>query len=156
MVCTIVSDGTELVPYCKNESDEPYSEIKKRLRKAVTELIMNGYNTFYVNCEYGVPLWAAEIICELRLYNKIKLNIVMPYEEQAAGWSDDISERFFDIHASADRVFMVNPKYYDGVYEAADKIMICQSDLVAVFGRKNVKIHAVSCAEESCAAIKYL
>lgn len=156
MICTIVSDGTEFIPYCKNENNETYSEIKKRLRKAVTELIINGYDTFYVNCEYGVPFWAAEIICDLKLYNKITLNIVMPYEEQASGWSDEISERFFKIHAEADRVFMVNPRYYDGVYETADKIMICQSDLLAVFGSKNAEIHAVNCAEKSGAAIKYI
>ena len=32
-----------------------------------------------MNCEYGVPLWSAEIIIALQMYNDIELNIAMPY-----------------------------------------------------------------------------
>lgn len=35
----------------------------------------NGYDTFQVNCEYGIPLWTAEIITALKMYNSIFLDI---------------------------------------------------------------------------------
>lgn len=80
MNCTIVTTGEELLLECKNENEKPYPAIKVRLRNAIWELYCKGVDSFYLNCEYGVPLWAAEIICALKMYNDIELHIVMPYE----------------------------------------------------------------------------
>lgn len=82
MICTIISDGSELDRNCRNEKEKPYPEIKGRLRETIWKLFCEGYTEFYVNCEYGIPLWTAEIITALKLYNDIVLNIVVPFEEQ--------------------------------------------------------------------------
>ena len=53
-----------------------------------------------LNAEYGFSLWAAEILLGLRDIRlqqglpSFRLHIVMPHEEQAADWSDDVHERF--------------------------------------------------------------
>lgn len=155
MTCTIISDGSEVLQNCQNEFEPPYAEIKKQLREAVGKLLFEGYDTFYVNCEYGVPLWTAEIICALKLYNNVTLNIVMPYENQVANWCEEHRDRFFKIHANADSVVMADTQYYSDIYEVADEMMINKSDLLAAFGRNSDKTYAAGYARKKKTAIKY-
>lgn len=155
MTCTIVSDGSELLHKYQNEHEKPYPEIKERLREIIWTLYCNGYDTFCTNGEYGVPLWASEIICSMKMYNSMTLNIVMPYEEQALGWLDEIRERYFKVHAKADKVILKNHVYRDGCYDEADRIMIDDSDLLAVFGAKDSKSYAAEYAKKIGALIKY-
>ena len=95
MTCTIISTGEELNLICKNENELPYPEIKAKLREKIWELYCKGYDSFWINCEYGVPLWCGEIITALAMYNDIELNIAMPYEEQSTNWVEGHRERFF-------------------------------------------------------------
>lgn len=155
MTCTIISDGSEILQNSQNEREQPYIKIKKQLREAVGELLFEGYDTFYVNCEYGVPLWAAEIICALKLYNSITLNIIMPYENQAANWCEEHRERFFKLHAKADSVVMLDTQYYSDIYEIADEIMIDKSDLLAAFGRNSDETYAADYARKNKITVKY-
>ncbi len=79
MNCTIISTGFENRLTCKNEYEKPYPEMKQILRETIWKAYCSGYTDFYVNCEHGIPLWAAEIICALKLYNNIKLHIIILY-----------------------------------------------------------------------------
>ncbi len=135
MTCTIVSTGEELNIVCKNELEPPYPEIKAKLRDKIWELYCKGYDTFWVNCEYGVPLWCAEIIIALQMYNDIELNIAMPYEEQSTNWVEEYRERLFAIHAASDRVEIISNRYSEDCYDLADEHMIDDSELLLVVGR---------------------
>lgn len=155
MVCTIISDGGELLRQCKNEHEKPYTEIKEKLRQIIWELYKCGFDTFYLNCEYGVPLWAAEIICAMKIYSDIELHIVTPYEEQAVNWCEEHRERYFKVHSKADGVVMASTQYYDGCYEKADDMMIAESDLLAVFGGKGKRTRTESSVKENNVKIMY-
>ncbi len=61
MICTITANGSELE---LKESLRDAAIIKTQ--KAICCLIADGYTEFYINCEYGAPLWAAEFICSLK------------------------------------------------------------------------------------------
>lgn len=134
MTCTIISTGEELGIVCKNENEPPYPEIKANLYEKICELYCNGYDRFWVNCEYGVPLWCAEIIVALRFFNDIKLYIAMPYEEQSTNWVEEHRDRFFDLHAKSDHVELVFNYYREDCYDTADEYMIDESDLLLVVG----------------------
>ena len=108
MTCTIISTGDELNIACKNENELPYPEIKAKLREKILELYCKGYDSFWINCEYGVPLWCGEIISALAMYNNIELNIAMPYEEQSTNWVEEHRDRFFKIHAESDNVDIIS------------------------------------------------
>lgn len=86
MKCTISTSGEEMLLKCKNEYEMSYIKIKHKLRENIWYLYCEGYDEFYLNCEYGVPLWAAEIICTLKMYNNIKLHVVIPHENQCINW----------------------------------------------------------------------
>ena len=150
MICTITSTGEEILQDCKNEYELPLADIKEKLRETIWGLYCNGYDSFYLNCEYGIPLWTAEIICALKKYNTIELNVVMPYEEQAKDWYEDQRERYFSVHSLADNVHMLNTQYYDGCYDDTEEYMIDQSDLLLVFGYKNSGdfLHSIKYARE--------
>ena len=158
MVCTIISTGEELMQNCKNEYEPPLADIKGKLREIIWGLYCNGYDSFYLNCEYGIPLWSAEIICALKKYNDIKLNIAMPYEEQANDWYEDQRERYFSVHSLADDVHMLNTQFYEKCYDEADEYMIDQSDLLLVFGIKNSGdfLHSIKYARKNHVECMYL
>ena len=64
MVCTIVSDKLEVNFIYKKHTQD----IKKKITEMVWKMYCKGYDTFQVNCEYGIPLWTAEIITALKMY----------------------------------------------------------------------------------------
>lgn len=134
MTCTIISTGEELNLVCKNEFEKPYPKIKAKLRDKIWALYCKGYDTFWVNCEYGVPLWCAEIIVALQMYNDIELNIAMPYEEQSTNWVEEHRERFFSLHTASDRIDIVSYQYTDDCYDLADEHMIDDSDFLLIVG----------------------
>lgn len=149
MIYTITSTGDEKEFVLKNEYEEPCTTIKQKLRDTIWEAFVNGVDSFYVNCEYGIPLWAAEIICALKKYNNIYLHIVVPYEEQCKDWSEDLRNRYYSVHQKADTVEFVDQQYYSDCYDIADELMAEESDFVCVFGKKYIKTHIFTCVPVS-------
>lgn len=154
MTCTIISKGNE-IQQSKNEYEPPYPKIKEQLRRKIWELYSSGYTDFYLNCEYGIPLWAAEIICEMKGDNNIGLHIVMPYENQAVKWVEGNKERFYNVHSLSDDVHMISTHYYDGCYDDADKYMIDRSDLLLVYGEAGGNLYGVRYAMAKGIQINY-
>lgn len=149
MICTIISTGNEFDPVCKNEYEPPYPELKSRLRSKIWELYCRGYNEFQVNCEYGIPLWAAEIVTALKIYNDITLSIAMPYEEQTTNWTEEHRERFFDLHAQADNIRMISTHFTDDCYDRTDKYMIENSDLLLIAGDVSFENYSIALAAKN-------
>ena len=121
MICAIISTGEELLLECKNEHEMPYTEIKTKLREKIWELYRKGFNSFYVNCEYGVPLWAAEIICAMKMYNNIELHIVVPHEEQSINWNEEYRDRYYNAHICADDVYTISTRCHKNCYGETEK-----------------------------------
>lgn len=155
MICTIISKGNE-IQQSKNENEPPYPQIKEKLREKIWELYCNGYNSFYLNCEYGIPLWSAEIICELKEENDIKLHIVTPYENQPLKWIEENRDRYYKIHRLSDSVHMISAKYYDGCYNDTDEYMIDQSELLLVYGEADKNLYGVEYAQKQGVGYLYL
>ena len=136
MTCTIVTAGEELLLKCKNEHEPPYPELKAKLRELIWRLYCYGYTDFFVNCEYGIPLWSAETICALKLYNDIRLHIAVPYEEQTTEWSEEKRDRYFKVHELADSIKLMNTHYHPDCFYEAEKYMTDESDLLLLIGKQ--------------------
>lgn len=154
MICTIISDGSELDRNCRNEKEKPYPEIKGRLRETIWKLFCEGYTEFYVNCEYGIPLWTAEIITALKLYNHIVLNIVVPFEEQCRDWCEENRDRYYGIHEKADSVVFACREFEEGCYDIAAETMIDESDLAVIVGSSGSMDRLEMYAKRSGAAVR--
>ena len=148
MTCTVISTGEELAYIYQNEEEQPVSGIKKRLFELLQGLITEGCDSFYVNCDLGIPLWTAEMILAMRKLNPIQLHIVMPYEEQAANWSEYHRDRYFAVHEAADTVEMVQAQYSDKCAETALCTMIDQSDLLIICGQMDDNSEILSYAKQ--------
>ena len=155
MTCTIISTGEELNLICKNENEPPYLEIKAKLREKIWNLYCKGYDSFWLNCEYGVPLWCGEIITALAMYNDIELNIAMPYEEQSTNWVEEHRDRFFAVHADSDHVELISNQYTEDCYELADEYMIDESDLVVIVGNPDQNNSLRKYAESMGVKVEY-
>ena len=132
MTCAIISKQPVNTSFF-NEYEPTYIEIKEKIRQTIWDLVCVGYTDFYSNCEYGVSLWAAEIITALKMYNDIKLHIVMPYEEQATKWHEDHRDRFFTVHEKADTVKIISNHYTEDCYEMAEEYMRERADKCIYF-----------------------
>lgn len=146
MTYTISSTGFEKKFTRKNEHEEPYLTIKKQLCNFIWKAYISGVSSFCVNCEYGIPLWAAEIICALKQYNNIRLHIVIPFEEQTTDWGENLRDRYFAIHEKADTVVMASNQYTPNCYNLADEIMAANSDMIFIFAEKLCPLHICSYA----------
>lgn len=138
---SIISTGYEKGFIYENEYEEPYVTIKKKLRKIIWQAFVHGADSFYVNCERGIPLWAAEIICELKEDNDIHLHIVIPYEEHCLNWSEEYRNRYYAVHHKADTVGFAEKQKSPDSYRLADKIMIKNSDMVFIFGKDDTEAY---------------
>lgn len=75
------------------------------LRKAIEKAIEDGYTIFLSGMSRGVDLWAADIVIELRRYNKdLKLVCVIPFEGFEKNWSVEWIKHYRLIKKQADYV----------------------------------------------------
>lgn len=155
MTITIASTGFEQSIICKNEGEKPYTTIKRAIRETVWAAYLQGASSFYVNCQYGVPLWAAEAVCAMKRYNGIRLHIVVPYEEQCRDWSEEQRDRYYTVHQQADSVIFAEKQYSENCYRAADNIMTDNSDCVIVFGKKE-EIYICRIAEKKRLPVRFV
>lgn len=156
MTCTIISTGEELSAEIKNENEPPYPLMKSRLHELIGSLYCQGYDRFCVNCEYGVPLWAAECIAVLKRFNAITLHIVIPYENQAEKWPEAYRDRYYSIHQRADEVTMASTQYHPDCYSKADQLMTDESDLLVICGNPGALPQAVQYAGAQQVAVCYI
>ncbi|MBR1554107.1 MAG: DUF1273 family protein [Oscillospiraceae bacterium] len=147
MTCTIVTNGKELQSPCQNEEEKPVLAIRQKLLGGLETLIYDGYDEFWFNCEYGVPLWAAEMLSELKKDYALKLHIAVPYEEQTTNWTENQRDRYFRLHQLADSVKLIHHQWCNNCYEDAEKYMLEHSDLLYVFGSQKDNLSAVRMAE---------
>jgi len=121
--------------YGQDESYPACVSFKLELTEKIAELCQQGVVDFFTNCEHGVSMWAAEAIIAMRNtvgMPQARVHIVMPFEEQANKYPDNVRERFFNIHAQADSVEILNGKYAEGCYETANRYMLDHSVMLLV------------------------
>ena len=128
--CVIAGRTVAELPFGMDEEHPDCIALKLCLSNKIAELNADGVKEFYVNAEYGVGLFAGEVIAVLRDTLGIKLNIVMPHEYQANRYSPEIRDRFFSLHESADEFKLLSTMEHEGCYHDADMYMVDYSDIL--------------------------
>lgn len=156
MICTIVSNGVELISAFENEHEPFYRTMIRELDKSLQRIYRKGYDEFWVTCERGIPLWVAERLCLIKTQFDIKLHIAVPYEETATYWPEALRDRYFKIHELADSVSLVNTQWNSQCYHEAERYMLEKSDLLFVFGSPEDKLYAVEVAKSMGINVKFI
>ena len=156
MICTILTDGSELRTACQNEEEQPILTVRSRLLTLLQTLTAQGYDEVWLNCEYGVSLWAAECLLKLRKILPVHVNIAVPYEEQSTNWTEEQRDRYYAIHEQSDSVVLLGTQFTDNCYALADRYMIDRSDLVVICGMQGSVPEAAEYADERSVRVVYV
>lgn len=155
--CTITGTDYKNLPFGCNEKESTCINLKLSLAEIITRLASEGVTEFITNCEYGIPLFVAEIICGLKKYNDIHLHIEVPFEEHNINWYEDVRDRYYAVHQQADIVHI--PYSYEleneEPYRLCDKIMAEQSDMILYVGIINDKPFIAEYAKEQGIPVIY-
>ena len=105
------------------------------LRKEILKAIDDGYRVFLTGMSRGVDLWAADIVIELRRYNKdLKLMCVIPFEGMEDRWPVDWKKHYNLVRKQADYVQVLSDRYSPDVYQKRNQWLVNHSSrLIAVF-----------------------
>lgn len=98
------------------------SIIKKAIRKQLVALLDDGLEWVIVSGQWGVELWAAEAVLELkREYPELQLALITPFLEQDENWSEDKRDIYRSVVGQADYVNSVTKSKYDGPWQFREK-----------------------------------
>ncbi len=112
--CAFTGYRPHRFPWKRNETDLRCIALKAAMATQITALVDSGVTSFFTGCAAGVDCWTALIVLALREKNPaLKLHCILPYEEQADGWSDSERECYYVILKQADSVDYVSQDYYD-------------------------------------------
>lgn len=82
------------MPFGFDEQDERCIDFKKRLRDTIESFIWQGYQHFISGGALGMDMYAAETVLELKKqYPEIMLEMVSPFDAQAAKWAPEYQQR---------------------------------------------------------------
>lgn len=133
--CLIYGTPSQKLPFGYDEEDELCIAIKLKIAEVVSQLAANGISDFLTDCEYGIPLWGAEIVLAQKILTpEITLKVYMPHEEQAVNWTPDWRKRYFEIHKKADRVVIFND------YAKCFKALCNDTDMLIYVGNDEAEI----------------
>ena len=96
--CAILGHSPMRFAWGFDEEAAECHDMKMELAQQIMVLRQQGVTHFSVVCDYGVGLYAAELINVLRDNDpELMLFCVTPYEEQATKWTPELRERYFDM-----------------------------------------------------------
>ena len=94
--CAILGHNPMRFAWGFDEEAAECHDMKMELAQQIMVLRQQGVTHFSVACDYGVGLYAAELINVLRDNDpELMLFCVTPYEEQATKWTPELRERYF-------------------------------------------------------------
>lgn len=107
--CTILASAPMEFSWGYDEENEKCAALKQLLLNLINLWRIEGMNSFVVVLDAGVGLYTAEIIGDLREKDEtLSLTCVVPWEEQAAKWTPELRERYFNVQAKCTNVETVS------------------------------------------------
>ncbi|MCM1054241.1 MAG: DUF1273 domain-containing protein [Bacteroides sp.] len=118
--CTFISSELSSFSFGYDASHPKCVALKLQTAQYINDMCKSGVKTFYSVCEQGVDLWAAEVVTYImRSDAETKLYCVIPYEEQAAKWHNDMHELYYRVLSEATEVVFMNAHYKEHCLAAA-------------------------------------
>lgn len=129
--CAFTGYRPQKMPFGYDENDPRCVAFKARLRETIETLIGEGYAHFLSGGALGMDQFAAEIVVELKeKYPWVVLEMVSPFDGQAAKWPVDSRLRLADLYDAADIVTTVSHEYTKGCIFQRNRYLVDHADLV--------------------------
>lgn len=111
-------------------NDPRINFLKAAIRKKLIEFIEEGLEWVLISGQFGVELWAGEVVLDLKSEYDIKLAIFPPFENQDSRWPDDTKELYQQLIMEADFYRPIYWGEYKGPYQfkAKNTWLINKSD----------------------------
>lgn len=110
--CSILASAPLCFPWGYDEEDERCGALKLILLNLINFWRCAGINTFSVALDAGVGLYAAESILGLTEEAPgISLTCFVPWEEQAAKWTPELRNRYYDVLVKSTQVETVSTQW---------------------------------------------
>ncbi|MFS0840335.1 DUF1273 domain-containing protein [Paenibacillus sp. UNC499MF] len=119
-----------------NEKHEGIEYIKKAIAGRLIPLIEDGLEWVITPGQYGVDLWACEVVIELKKqYPQLKLSILTAYANPEEKWKEDKQEFYRGILKDVDFYGAVSKQPYAGVWQlqARDDLLLRKTDGLLLF-----------------------
>ena len=96
--CAIIGQHPMRFPWGFDEDDDGCQALKLELMQKIMELRQQGVTRFAVVADFGIGLYAGEMINVMRETDSdLMLFVVTPHEEQATKWAPYLRDRYFDL-----------------------------------------------------------
>ena len=108
--CAFTGYRPQKMPFGFNESDPRCIDFKRRVKETIQALYDMGYRHFISGGALGMDMFAAEAVLELRAQRPdMSLEMVSPFDDQAARWSPELRarhDRLFALRLRRFRAFL--------------------------------------------------
>lgn len=129
--CSFTGYRPQKMPFGFDESDPRCVEFKQRLRDTIEGLIGKNYAHFISGGAMGMDMFAAEAVLELkREYPWIILEMVSPFDAQAAKWTPEYQERHARLFIEADMVTAISHEYTKACLFRRNRYLVDNADLL--------------------------
>ena len=130
--CCFTGPRLQNLPFGSDESHPAYVRMKERIRQEILRLFIEGNVTHFITgMAPGVEQICAEIVLELKkTCPQLTLECAIPYEEQAAKWTERERDRYFTILASCDTETLLQTGYSRNCMKRKKEYMVSHSDFV--------------------------
>lgn len=133
--CCFTGHRPEKLPWGTDECDPRCLALKERLDRAVEAAWEAGKRHFICGMARGADFYFCESVLRLRERRPgVTLEAAIPWEEQAARWSERDRDRYFGLVRRCDRETMVQRHYDRGCALRRNRYMVDRSSLlIAVY-----------------------
>ncbi len=138
-VCCVIGYGARREPFSYRKNRDEYLALKKGLWEEMERQVVENEGCRFVSkMSIGVDQLAAEIALELKArYPNVSLEVVIPFEEQAATWDEDDRDRYYSLIEQCDKETLLSRPYVKGCGERCCRYIVDTSDvLIAVWDRR--------------------
>ena len=106
--CAIISCSPMCSPWGFDEEDEGCAALKLILINQISKLRGEGCTRFAISMDWGVGLYAAEILHGLKESDgALETICYVPHEDQATKWTPELRDRYFNALAACTKVVNV-------------------------------------------------
>lgn len=130
--CCLISANIENYGFfeCTSDCDDLFERIKELLLKLYRE---RDVQELLTAMNIGLETLAAEAVLTLKDIADIKLECVIPFEEQAKDWPEPVRNTYFGIIAGCDKETLITTSYSEDSINKCYSYIVDNSDVIILY-----------------------